>query len=236
MAVTDPRVNSRSNRRAGSNTDRAQVFTLEAVIAAVLILGSVAFALQVVAVTANTPSTADEGIDAQHRGIVEGVLDGSIENESLHATLLYWNESAGAFHGTPAAKSDNESGEGSGNGPQPERSYVAESPPTDFGDLLDQAFDDRQVRYNVALTYSSSAGDTDSKRLVSQGTPSDDAVRVAATVTLYEDDRLFDSSESPTNTTLGELDYENGEFYAPNADPDSSVYTVVRVEVVVWTA
>lgn len=194
--------------------DRGQALTLEAVVAAIFILGSVAFALQLVAVTANTGSTADEGIESQHRGVAEGLLDAAVEDGSLHATLRYWNETDGAFHGADP------------NGGY----YVATSPPTEFGALLDRSFEDRHVRYNVNVRYAT-ANDVETKRLVVHGTPTDDAVRVTTDLTLYGDEQLLAADETPTNTTLAEAD-----FFAPDAVPGSDVYTVVRVEVIVWTA
>lgn len=192
--------------------ERGQAFTLEAFVAAVLLLATVGFTLQITGVTANTPSTADEHLESQHRGMAEGVLDSAAENESLGPTLLYWNDTVGAFHNAT------------------EEHYVARSPPTAFGATLDRSFDGRDIRYNVDIHYISADGDVQRRELVRHGTPSDDATRAVKTVTLYDDDRLYDANRTPTNVTLD----ETSGFYAPDASPDSPVYNVVRVEVVVW--
>lgn len=192
--------------------ERGQAFTLEAFIAAVLLLAAVAVALQIAGVTANTPSTADKQVEHQHRGLAEGVLDSAVANESLRPTLLYWDDTTGAFHNAT------------------EDHYVSRSPPTAFGALLDRSFSNRNIRYNVRVQYISADGEIQQQKLVHHGAPTDDAVRAVATVTLYEDDRLYGAEETPTNVTLD----ETSTFYVPDATPDSSVYNVLRVEVVVW--
>ncbi|WP_241768054.1 hypothetical protein [Haloferax sp. ATB1] len=48
-------------------------------------------------------------------------------------------------------------------------------------------------------------------------------------MTLYDDDVLVDSTETPTNTTLSNAT----SFYVPDASA-GPVYNVVQVEVVAW--
>ena len=200
-------------------TDRGQTFTLEAFVAAILLVATVAFALQAVAVTANTASGANTEPGNQHAGIAAGVLDEAVENGSLRATLLYWDEDAEQFYGA-----DPDDGY-----------YLSEPPHTTLGESLERAFDDRQIRYNVDLHYSNEDGDRETQRLVESGTPSDDAVRIVETVTLYDDTPLVDENEQQRSTTLGDVD-GNGTaaFYAPNAAEETAVYNVIRVEVVLW--
>ena len=201
-------------------TDRGQTFTLEAFVAAILLLATVAFALQVVAVSANTADQGDVEIAAQHSGLAQGVLDEATANGSLESTVLYWNETREEFHHAD----DHEDGY-----------YVARAPPTEFGDELGAMFDGRQVRYNVDLYFVTEDGGRAHQRLVESGTPSEDAVRVTETVVLFDNTTLVDDNESARTETLANVSAdEDASFYAPDANPDSPVYNVVRVEVVLW--
>lgn len=200
-------------------TDRGQTFTLEAFVAAILLLATVAFAMQVVSISSNTASAADMETRNQHAGLAEGVLDEGAANGSLQTTLLYWDETTERFYDADGTDSY----------------YVSRSPPTTWGDSLRAMFDDRQVRYGVSLYFPTESGGRGVQRLVDSGTPSDNAVRVVATVTLYDDTRLVAANETKRSVTLGDVaDDANSDFYAPDAQPNSSVYTVVRVEVVLW--
>lgn len=198
--------------------ERAQVFTLEAFVAAILLLATVAFALQAVAVTPNTASAGETEIENHHRGIGEGVLDAAVENGSLRRTLLYWDQSAGQFHD---ADTDGH--------------YVSRlpAPPngTAFGASLQRRFGDRQVRYNVNLYYRDATGDRERQRLVESGTPGENAVRVGETVTLYDETALVAPNGTARETALTDVE---ADFYAPDVDGDGPLYNVVHVEVVLW--
>jgi hypothetical protein len=200
-------------------TERAQTFTLEAFVAAILLLSTVAFALQVVSISSNTASTGDLETRNHHVGLASGVLDQGAANGSLRTTLLFWDESTEQFYGAD----------------ETDGYYISRSPPTAFGASLARMFDDRQVRYNVDLYFATTTGDRGHQRLVESGTPTDDGVRVVETVTLYDRTRLVDTNETARATTLGDVEADaNSTFYAPDVRPDGPVYNVVRVEVVLW--
>jgi hypothetical protein len=198
--------------------DRGQTFTLEAVVAAVVLLATVAFALQVVSASANTASVADAEARGQHTGLARGVLAQGAANGSLRRTLLYWDENDGEFYGA------GEDGH-----------YVGRAPPTAFGDALAAMFDARQVRYSVTLTHRTAAGDRERTPLVTAGAADDGAVRVVETVTLYDHTRLVYPNETSRTVTLADVASDPNEtFYAPDARPGGHVFAVVRVEVVLW--
>lgn len=204
---------------------RAQTFTLEAFVAAILLLATVAFALQVVSISANTASPADSELRDQHAGLARGVVDEAVADGNLSRTLLYWDQNASAFH-------DADAEEDGGH-------YITRLPQNDtapgFGRALAAPFEGRQVRYNVDLYYADAEGGRGHQPLVESGTPSDEAVRVTETVTLYDDTRLLDANASRENATLREVAEDpDREFYAPDTSPDGPLYNVIRVEVVVW--
>lgn len=193
--------------------ERGQTFTLEALVAAVLLLATVAFALQIVSVSSNTASAAGAETRGQHAGLATGVLDEGAADGSLRATLVYWDEEDERFY------------DASGDG-----YYVSRPPPTAFGESLEAMFDSRRVRYDVNLYYSDGSGNRTSERLVDSGTPGDDAVRVTETVTLYNDTRLVNENGTERSETVADVEG----FYAPDARPERYLYNVVRVEVVLW--
>jgi hypothetical protein len=195
---------------------RAQAFSLEAFVASILLVATLSFALQSVAITSNTAGGPETQLRGQHAGITEGILDGAVDNGNLKTTLVYWDESTERFHG-----SDEDEG-----------IYISESPNTTFGQTLRGMLADQQLRYNVDLYYRDADGDRARQGLVEYGTPSHDAVRVTETVTLYDNTTLVTTDETPReNATLETVE---GGFYAPDAATDSPVYNVIHVEVVVW--
>ncbi|MFB6081645.1 MAG: hypothetical protein ABEJ67_02370 [Halanaeroarchaeum sp.] len=191
--------------------DRGQGHTLEGIAAALLLLTSVVFALQVTAVTPLTASTASQHVETQYRGATQGMLAGAAAGDRFKPTLLYWNETEATFHDTPI-----------------EGYYIGRAPPTAFGEFLNDTYDEAGVAYNVDLVYLTENGDLQSRRLVHFGEPSDTAVTASRIVTLYDTDRLRNPDRSPSEDTLDE-----SAFFAPDAY-EGHLYNVVVVEVTVW--
>jgi hypothetical protein len=200
---------------------RGQAHALEGIVAGLVLLSGLVFALQSTAVTPLSASTASQQIENQQQSTAEGVLATAAANGSLKNATLSWNESAGRFHNLS------------------EREYYASGGPSNaFGRLLNRTFEDRNVAFNVYLIYlkpgrganPTSADRSAPRRLVYRGAPSDNAVAASRSVTLYDSDRLLNATGErgiPVN--------ESSSFYASSdALDDSDVYTVVEVRVVVW--
>lgn len=192
---------------------RGQTFTIEAVVAAVLLLATVGFVVGSGGVTPQTASTSSMEVSDHHRALAAGALDAALRDGTVRPTLLYWNRTGGRFHGTGEAGA-----------------YIDGGPPTAFGDRLARSFEGHSVAYNVNLVSVDAAGQPVRHALVHQGTPSDDAVAVSRVVTLYDADRLRDPAGNATGATLANATT----YFAPDVGTDSSLYAVVRVEVVVW--
>ncbi|WP_255195952.1 DUF7288 family protein [Halorarius litoreus] len=195
---------------------RGQAFTLEGFVAALLLLATVAFVLNATAVTPLSSSTSSHHVESQGEALVAGVLDSAAANESLRPTLLYWNDSTGQYHGATVAGT-----------------YTNCALPTEFGALVTRTLYDQGWACNVNVRYLNSSNGTTVltvRPVVDSGTPSDNAVRAVRTVTLYDDEVLYNETSGETNTTLASA----STFYVPDADPSSGLYAVVEVEVVVW--
>ena len=190
--------------------DRSQAYTLEAIIAAVLLISSLVFALQVTAVTPLSASTSNQHIENQQRAAAVGVLTSAQEAGALKDAVLYWNDSAEAYDDADQLTH-----------------YTNSYPPNEFGNITERAFDGRGLAGNVLVYHNESEAPS---RMVYRGEPSDNAVSASRTVTIYDDDNL---TAPPSNqTTAG-----NADSFADAVPEDASgnsVYNVVRVEVVVW--
>ena len=189
---------------------RGQAYTLEAVIASVLLVSSLVFALQVTAVTPLSASTSNQHIENQQRASASGVLTAAQEAGALKDAVLYWNDSEGEFHNVTG-----------------QREYYTSDPPNDFGNIIKRAFAGRGLAVNVLIHYNESKEPT---RMVYRGAPSDNAVSASRTVTIYDDDNL--TAPPSDQTTVGNAsEFKNA---VPGDASGNSVYNVVRVEVTVW--
>lgn len=191
--------------------DRAQAHTLEAIAAAMILVSSLVFALQVTAVTPLTGSTSSQHIENQQEAVAEGLLATAAANGTLRPTLLYWNESAENWHDAT------------------DDGYVRGPPPTAFGNVLEDALSDRGIAFDLTLYYVDGDGDRRRRPIVDLGEPSDHASTARRLVTLSDDDRLRAADGSRTDDTLG-----NSTYFVDDTDPEQTLYAVVEVELVVW--
>lgn len=187
-------------------SDRGQAHTLEAIVAALLLLSSVIFALQITAVTPLSASTSNQHIENQQQASAEGVLSMAAESGALREAVLYWNASGERFHG------------GIANG------YYTDTMPTEFGRILERSFGERGIAYNVYIT---SFGTTEREEMIYHGEPSDNAVTARRTVVLSDDTRLLQPDFTKGRTLNGT------NFYVPDIS-EQGYYNSIRVEVVVW--
>lgn len=190
---------------------RAQAHTLEGIVAAMLILTSVIIALQVTAVTPLTASTASQHIETQEQASTAGMLSAARSDGLIRPTVLFWNETIAGYHNA------GDSG------------YYATGPPTEFGSLLNETFNEAGYAFNVVARYTTSTGNLRERKIVYMGNPSDSASAASVTITLYDDDRLLDSSGAKTRKGL-----RSTPFFVDDVSPDSQVYAVIDVEVIVW--
>ncbi|MUV89236.1 hypothetical protein GJ629_04425 [Halapricum sp. CBA1109] len=197
--------------------DRGQAHTLEGIVAALLLLSSLLFALQVTTVTPLSASTSSQHIENQQRAVGAGILASAADNGTLKPTVLYVNSTTGDFHGVDTG------------------AYPSGGPPTAFGDLLESSLSQQGIAYNIRLVYSQPDGRMGEIALVDQGVASDNAVTVSRPVVLTKNDTLYNEAESPTDVTLRETQRDDDvSFYTGGMETDSSVFTVVTVEVTIW--
>jgi len=204
-------------REQSTDVDRAQAHTVEAFIAALLLVSGLLFAMQATAVTPLSASTSNQHIENQQRALTGDLLSTAAEDGSLQEAVLYWNTSRGAFQDSP------------------EQGYYTDSgSQTAFLSALNETLAERRIAYNVRLRVHNTTG-TPSRRTVSMvemGRPSDNAVTASRTITLSDSATLTGSNPQSLSTVADDAD---ALFYAPDADPDSELlYNRVEVRVTTW--
>lgn len=204
----------RSQTAHARGSDRGQAHTLEAVVAALLLVTSIGFALQMTVVTPLSASTSSQHIENQQRATASGVMASAAETGALTDTVLYWNDTAGSFHNTSALGY-----------------YTNDPPDSAFGHMLERAFDDESIAYNVNVHFVTPGGNHRQEELIYRGVPTENAVSTTRTVGIRADDRLIDEDGSPTATTVETADKH---FLGQASGHDTHFYNTVRVEVVVW--
>lgn len=203
-------------RHAGTSgrSDRGQAHTLEAVVAAMLLLTSIGFALQMTIVTPLSASTSSQHIENQQRATADGILAAAGDTGSLKRTVLFWNETDGNFH--------NASDVGY---------YTDKRPNTTFGKSLERSFDEDGIAFNVNLQYMTPSGEYRERRMIYQGVPTDNAVATSRTIGLRADDVLVKNDTSYSTESV----QNSSSFYVGRADSHTTAYyNTVRVQVIVW--
>lgn len=195
---------------------RGQALTLDAVTAALLLVASLLFALSITVVTPLTTSTSSQHVENQQQARAIGTLESADNQNTLKPTVLYWNDSKGAFHGKDTGE------------------VYEDPPPTDFGDTVRQAFVEKSLAANINIRYLSrdAQGDLVQRkvRLLRMGRPTANAVTGRETVSVFDTEYLREEDGSKSSTTVKDADT----FYMPDIAPNSELYNSVTVEVVVW--
>ncbi|GAB7091539.1 hypothetical protein JCM18237_18100 [Halorubrum luteum] len=198
--------------------DRGQAHTLEAFVAALLLVAGLIFATQATAVTPLSASTSNQHIENQEAVGAADVLATTKERGDLKRGLLYWEDGEFVESGDPGYYT----------------SMVNETHPLHAP--FDEAFDARRVAFNVDV-YALEGGDRERQRVVDMGEPSDNAATASVRLPLYTDDRLWESEEAGdgafTGPTLG--DTADHDYFASAGGEDGDIlYTVVEVQITAW--
>lgn len=193
---------------------RAQAYTLEGIIAAILITAAVVLGFQAVDVAPWTSGPDDSSIDSLQTQTADA-LAVAADNGTLTRAVTCLD------------------------GDEPDTdAYVRSSDEsaTEFGPLLDDVLYDNGYRYNVYLRYQNRTGIT--KQILvhpdSARSPQSGGVTVTRRVVLYDSMRASTLGTCYTKEeTLTELNDSN-DIYVPDRQDNSEVYNVVEVVVEVW--
>jgi len=214
----------------GQTDPRAQVFTLEGVFAALVVVAGLVFALQAVVLTPSASGADATGVDDAQIG---SILETAGERDALRESLLFWNA-------TVFERGDRVFVAGFYNSSENRTYYTGAEFNESQGRLaamLDRSFRE-SVSANVVVTYRNESGAPNGTfPIVLNGAPGSNAARASTTVTLYDSDRLVENATTGTRSTRTVATAERESdlaFYAPDAYPESDLYNVLEVEVVVW--
>lgn len=192
--------------------DRGQAHTLEAFMAALIVVSGVLFALGATAVTPLSASTSNQHIQNQQLSVANDLLATTDANGSLRSAVVYWNSTRYRFYGT------NETAY-----------YTQGGPPNPFGKAINETFVAERVAVNVYVVYWE-AGARRQRLMVYMGSPSDNAVSASRSVSLYNDTELT-APGTDENVSAARA---NGTFYVPDAAPGNELFNVVEVRIVAW--
>lgn len=199
----------------GPRTDRGQAYTLEGVLSAMIIMLSLLYGLQVVDVGAISSSTSDR--TESLRSQASDLLAVAADNGSLQtAVRCYKNDH-------PIISGQNDT-----SAPQ-------------FEQLLYKELDDNLRNYKLYFEYWEKSSGRQRELVSSNATesqvssPSDEAIEVTYTVSLY--DNMNTTSGSGCTDSGTSLTAASDDFYAEDMQdiaPDSTLYNIVEVRLVVW--
>lgn len=211
--------------------DRGQAFTLEGFIGAVLLLTALLFALQSVVITPTTSGAVDESVQDNLKQQAQDVLIASADDGDLSYLVRYTsNSTLKSGVGGNSKIFANSSSRTVGYGSELQNM----SDKTRLPGLLNQTFKQRGRVFNVIVEYREPApGASDTMRLVYQGVPSDNAVVATHTVPLY-DDQVATGPNADGETVQDMNNVQNGGYPVPDAYPNSPLYNLVEIRVVVW--
>ena len=221
-------VEKRRRRRAAD--ERGQAFTLEGLIAAIVLLTAVLFALQAVVITPTTGGSVDRGVQAQvDQQLTDAMLVGA-EDGNLSELVRYysitndsadcpWNQEECWYQETPGNESVYNS------------STFADELDFVLGDILDEHFVNQSGKsYNVEFIYYEASGENRTTKDVVRmgGARSDSAVTASYMVVLFEDQALT----APDNDDDDVI--ADAESYPIENVEDEEFYNIVEVRVTVW--
>jgi hypothetical protein len=202
---------------------RGQLYTIEGVIGALVILGAVVFAMQSVVLTPSTggPTDADQRAVLQQQAADILALAAGNDSFDLNHLVRHWSQSGRTFDG----------------GVNPRLGYGERGPPGALGKMLNRTFGSRDRSYNLIARYRTANGTgTDRTPIVYTGRPEDSAVVATRTVTLFDNQTLTSTGEGTVELwqyDTDPTDGDDGNYVVPDATA-GPLYNVVEVRLIVW--
>lgn len=198
---------------------RGQAHTTEAILASLLILTGLLFAMQTTAVTPFSSTTEDKHLETQQRESLSNIATLTHENGDMKETVLYWNTTNNTYQGT---------------GEEVDY-YTDPSVNTPLLTELSGAIDGEQVVYNINVNYynrTGTAGDTErslqTQRLLRVGSPSNNAITIREQLALHDTDTLTTGSHPELQNTNAD------EFYMDSVNGTTPMYNYAEVEITAW--
>lgn len=188
-----------------------QMHSLEALMASLIMIGIIVFAVEATSLTPLTSSTANAHIEAQLQTMGQDMLNalsytGHEHNSDLKNDILNWNGTEYVWNGTGYDSRDSNN-----------ITLVNSS----LGEMFEFIAIPRGIAHNVHFTWVNENGVTISRPYIYNGDPSDNAVIVSKKVVL-SDYEVGNTSTFMVDTGI------------PDADNSSEFYNIVNVKMTLW--
>ena len=188
----------------------AQMHTLEAIMAATIMVSIIVFAVQATSLTPLTSSTANAHIEAQLQTMGQDMLSAIDyaqydQRSELKNDILDWNGDEYAWGGDSYES----------------RSNASITLDSSMVDMLTYIAIPRGIAHNVQLSHMSDTGRFSSIFYIYNGDPSDNAVIVSRKVLLSNPD-IGNTSTFQTNTGIIDI------------DDTTDLYNIIDVKLILW--
>lgn len=192
------------------NDPSAQMHTLEAVMAATIMVMVIIFTVQATSLTPLTSSTANAHIEAQLQTIGQDMLNALDysaygQTSSLKNDVLNWNGEEYVWNGTHYRS----------------RSSTDTLVNSSIADMMIFVAVERGIAHNVEFTYLRDTGTTVTLPYIYNGEPSNNAIIISRKVVLSDPD-IEDPAVFAANTTIQDMDVA------------TDLYNIVNVKLSLW--
>lgn len=197
------------------NCNRGQAHTVEAILASLLILAALLFAIQTTAVTPFSSTTEDKHLENQQRETIRNAITITHENGAMKETTLNWNVSNNSYEGSP---NDIDY-------------YTDTTVNTPLITQLSDMLNTDKIVYNINVHYyntTPNGKEIKTQRLLRVGSPSNNAITVTEPLTLHDTDSLTTGSQPNLE------DLEQDEFYMDTVNTTTPTYNQAEIEVIAW--
>ncbi|WP_292463745.1 hypothetical protein [Methanolobus sp.] len=190
--------------------ENAQMHTLEAIIASLIMVGIIIFTVQATSLTPLTSSTANAHIEAQLQAMGQDMLNALSyspygQDSALKKDILKWNGEQYVWNGTVY---------------KTVRTPTHELRSSSLAETLEFVAVKRGIAHNVHFSWVDEEGVTISRRYIYNGDPSNNAVVISKRVHLSNFD-VGNTTEFATRSGI------------PDADP-TDFYNIVNVKMTLW--
>jgi hypothetical protein len=206
----------------GNDRSRGQAYTLEGIIAAILIATALLYGLQTTDVAAWTSSTSTDRAESL-RQEADDLLAAAADNDTLSHAVRCINGTTGqVLHPGLGAPPPNNA--------------------TMLGSMLNRSFGDREITYELHFVYRNDTTGRRESLLVYPPLPKSrdvDAVNASHRVAIFDNMSVSNRTAALDTRNCRTEDGTVGDasagdrFYAPDSD-SSDLYNVVEVRLVVW--
>jgi len=193
--------------------DKAQLHTLEGVAAAALMLTVMIYIIDATSMTPLTSSSSNMHMESELGMLGQDILNNMNYAEpgydsKLKSDIMNWNGNEYVWNGTNyAEKGAEDSGRELKN---------------NLTDILAKVLARKAIAHNVEMTYISTSNNATylfSKNMISNGDPSNNAIKISRKIALHDED--INSTLFPSNL-IGDI------------DPSTNLYNIIDVKIVMW--